>query len=105
MGLVNYQERVVEGTVERVRVSGCESRSGVPRVGVKELAVLGVLRWLGGVLVASGKCLCNCDGVCGKRRVDVRCVVVDHVQVVVNYACERECIRMDLASSFKSDKL
>ena len=66
--------------------------------------MLGVLRWLGGILVASGKFLCNCAGVCGKRRVDVRCVVVDHLRVVVSDSCESECIRMDCASSFKSDK-
>ena len=42
---------------------------------------------------------------CGKRRVDVRCVVVDHLQVVVGDVGESECIRMDCASSFKSDKL
>ena len=86
-------------------MSGCEWWSGVPRVGVKGLAVWGVLRWLGGVLISSGRCLCDCAGVCGKRRVDVRCVVVDHLQGVVGDACESECIRMDCASSFKSDKL
>ena len=67
-----------------------------------------MLRWLGGVLVASGKVLCNCVqcvGVCGKRRVDVRCVVVDHLRVVVGDVGESECMRMDCASSFKSDKL
>ena len=89
----------------RVGVNGCGARSGVSRVGVKELAVLCLWRWVGDVLVASGKGLCNWAGVCGQRRVDVRCVVVDHLQVVVSDACERECIRMDLASSFKSDKL
>ena len=65
----------------------------------------GVLRWLCGVVGASGKVLCNCTGVCGKRRVDVRCAVVDHLEVVVGDVCESECIRMDCASSFKSDKL
>ena len=86
-------------------MSGCEWLSGVPRVGVKELAALGVLRWFCGVLGAAGKFRCNCAGVCGKRRVDVRCAVVDHLQVVVGDACDSECIRMDCASSFKSDKL
>ena len=84
---------------------GCELRMSVPRVGVKELAVFGMLRWLGGVLVASGRCLCDCAGVCVIRRVDVRCAVVDHLQVVVGDVCESECVRMDCASSFKSDKL
>ena len=75
---------------------------------MKELAALGVLRWLCGVLVASGRVLssqCNWAGVCGKRRVDVRCAVVDHLEVVVGDVCESECIRMDCASSFKSDRL
>ena len=67
--------------------------------------MLGVLRWLGGVLVASGRFRCNCAGVCGKRRVDVRSVVVDHLQAVVGDVGESECIRMDCANSFKSDKL
>ena len=44
---------------------------------------------------AAGKFLCNCVGVCGKRRVDVRCVVVDHLQVVGSDSCGSECIRMD----------
>ena len=86
-------------------MSGCEWWSGVPRVGVKGLAALRVLRGLCGVLGAAGKFLCNCAGVCGKRRVDVRCVVVNHLQVVVSDSCESECIRMDCASSFRSDKL
>ena len=65
-----------------------------------------MLRWRGGVLVASGKVLCICTpGVCGKRRVDVRCVVVDHLQVVIGDVGDSECMRMDCASSFKSDKL
>ena len=45
---------------------------------------------------------------CGKRRVDVRCVVVDHLRVVigdVTQVGDSECMRMDCASSFKSDKL
>ena len=86
-------------------MNGCEWRSGVPRVGVKGLAALGVLRELCGVLGVAGKFLCNCAGVCGKRRVDVRCVVVDHLQVVVGDVVESECSRMDRASSFKSDML
>jgi hypothetical protein len=86
-------------------VSGCEWRSGVPRVGVKGLTALGVLRGLCGVLGAAGKFLCNCAGVCGKRRVDVRCVVVDHLQVVIGDVVESECSRMDRASSFKSGRL
>ena len=75
---------------------------------MKELAALGVLRWLCGVLGASGKVLCNWAGVCGKRRVDVRCAVVDHLEVVVGarmFVKAPECIRMDCASSFKLDKL
>ena len=72
---------------------------------MKGWTALSVLRWLGGVLVASGKFLGACAVVCGRRRVDVRCVVVDHLQVAVGDSCESECIRMDCASSFKSDKL
>ena len=72
---------------------------------MKELVALGVLRWLRGVLVMSGKVRCDCTGVCGKRRVDVRCAVVDHLEVVAGGACESECIRMDCAGSCKSDKL
>ena len=86
-------------------MSGCEWWSGVPRVGVKGLAALRVLRGLCGVWGAAGKFLCNWAGVCGKRRVDVRCVVVDHLQVAVGDVVESECSRMDCASSFKSDKL
>ena len=56
-------------------------------------------------MVASGKVLCSCVGVCGKRRVDVRCVVVDHLRVVIGDVGDSECMRMDCASSFKSDKL
>ena len=78
---------------------------GVPRVGVKGLVMPGVLRWLGGVLDAAGEFLGNCAGVCGKRRVDVRCVVVDHVQVVIGDVGDSECMRMDCASNFRSDKL
>ena len=86
-------------------MSGCEWQSGVPRVGVEGWAALTVLRGLCGVLGAVGKFLCNCAGVCGKRRVDVRCVVVDHLQVVSGDVVESECSRMDRASSFKSGRL
>ena len=70
-----------------------------------ELAVLCVWRWCGDVLMTSGKFLCNCTGVCGKHRVNVRCVVVDHEEVVTDDFYESECIRMDLASRCKSGRL
>jgi hypothetical protein len=43
-------------------------------------------------LGASGKVLCNWSGVCGKRRVDVRCAVVDHLEVVVGDVCVCVCV-------------
>ena len=62
------------------------------------------------IVAASGKVRYDGTGVGGRHRVNVRCAVVDHEEVVtgesvVTLASEDKCLRMDLTSSCKSGRL